>query len=116
MQRSSAAEGAAPAHLAWHTEPEAVGVSRETMLKGVAINDATPQLTIKDLAGTDVSGIVWPLAMTFVAGSSGDYEAVVDKAMQLTEHTGYRAEIVVAASGGRDGTWVRNFTAKERTG
>ena len=83
--------------------------------KGVAINDTTPQLTIKDVAGVDVPGIVWPLAMTFVAGSSGDYEAVVDKAIQLTEDTVYQAKIVVAASGGRDGTWVRNFAPKERT-
>jgi len=36
MQRSSAAEGAAAAYLAWHTEPDAVGMSRETLLKEVA--------------------------------------------------------------------------------
>ncbi len=36
MQPSSAAEGAAPAHLVWHTEPDAVGMSQETLLEGVA--------------------------------------------------------------------------------
>lgn len=79
------------------------------------INDAMVTLTIKDFGGTDVGGIVWPLAIDYVEDSDGLYEIIVDKAITLTEGATYYAEYTIVTSYGRDGFWKIEFIARERT-
>ncbi len=78
------------------------------------INNATVTVTIKDANENEVSGVTFPLAMDYVAGSDGVYRATVDKALSTTEDAEYTAEITVVASSGRDGFWKVPFTAKRR--
>ena len=78
------------------------------------INDATVEVTIVDTKDLEVEGIVWPLTMD-PTGSNGDYEAVIDKAAEFLENTGYRAIIIVTASAGRDGKWEKKFTPQLRS-
>lgn len=62
------------------------------------INSATVEVTIKDDAGNNVIGQVWPLAMDYVATSDGDYRAFLSEDMELIANTKYIA--YVEANGG----------------
>ncbi len=65
------------------------------------VNDATVTATVKDINGNDVTGIVWPLTLAYVAASNGNYEVVLDKAIVITPGIEYVTEITVV-SGSRD--------------
>jgi len=69
------------------------------------LNAATVEVTVRDTEGVDVPGITWPITMSFIAASSGDYEGVVDKAIQIVEGQQYVATIV-AFEGTVDGEWI----------
>jgi hypothetical protein len=89
------------------------------MLKNSAtdayLNSATVNLTsIKDSAGVVVTGVTFPLAMSYVATSNGKYQATVDKALALISGQHYTA-IVDVASSGIDGHWELPLTAQVRT-
>lgn len=79
------------------------------------INNATVNLTaIKDAAGVNVTGITFPLAMSYVSASNGKYQATVDKALALVAGQAYTA-IIDAVSGTLDGHWEIPLTCKIRT-
>ena len=67
-------------------------------------NSATVTMTIKDSAGTEVTGISWPLTFSYVAASNGNYNVTVDKAISVSQGARYFAEIT-AAQAGVDGFW-----------
>lgn len=62
------------------------------------INTATVTATLKDAAGTPVTGIN-SLALSHVAGSNGDYEATVTAAFDPPAGDGYMLEIDAGALG-----------------
>jgi hypothetical protein len=66
---------------------------------GTYLNAATFTVTIKDLSGTSLSGISWPVTMSYVAASNGRYRAVIDKALSISPGITYFAEITGAESG-----------------
>lgn len=68
------------------------------------VNDATVTVTIKDILGSAVTGLTFPITLTYVTGSNGIYRATLDKALSLSDGLSYFAEIT-AASGGVDGFW-----------
>ena len=79
------------------------------------INNATVTLTaIKDAAGVTVTGVSFPISMTYVASSNGKYQATVDKAIALVPGQSYTA-IIDAASGTLDAHWEIPLTCKIRT-
>ena len=67
-------------------------------------NGATVTMTLKDLAGSDVSGVAWPVSLSYEAASNGNYNGVVDKAVSLTHGNMYFLE-VTAAQDGIDAFW-----------
>lgn len=79
------------------------------------INNATVTLTaIKDAAGVTVTGVSFPISMTYVAASNGKYQATVDKAIALVAGQNYTA-IIDAVSGSLDGHWELPLTCRVRT-
>lgn len=63
------------------------------------LNSATVTATLKDLAGTEVTGVSWPVTLTYVSASNGQYIAVVDKTAAVTVGLSYRLEITLVQSG-----------------
>jgi|LWDU01.1.fsa_nt_gi hypothetical protein len=77
------------------------------------VNNATVTFTLKDTAGTTVTGQTFPATMTYVAGSDGDYLVTLQQSLSLVENTGY-VGVVTAVSGTLDAKWTINFTAEKR--
>jgi len=79
--------------------------------------DATASVTltaIKDSDGNTVAGITFPLALDYVAASSGKFRKVIDKDLVLTPDAAYTAH-VDAVYGTLDGHWEIPLTCKVRT-
>ena len=83
---------------------------------GAAINGATVTVTVKDSAGAEVAGQVWPATMSYVAASSGDYRAILSEDVTFLANKNYRAFIDADAGPGLVGHWEFPFQAKIRTG
>lgn len=66
---------------------------------GQPINDATVNVTLKDLYGNAVSGQAWPLALQYETGSDGDYSGIFQAALQLVEDAVYQADVSIAGGG-----------------
>jgi hypothetical protein len=80
------------------------------------IDDATVEVTVKDMDGAEVSGVVWPLAMDYVAGSNGLYRAVLDAGLPLVAKKRYIATVDADGGPDRQGHWELLFVPKTRTG
>lgn len=74
------------------------------------VNDATVVFTLKDSGGLAVTGAS-SIAMTYVTGSRGCYEGVLEDGVSLTENSTYYLEITATASGDRVGFRRIQFTA-----
>lgn len=62
-------------------------------------NSATVTVTLKDASGNEVSGQSWPLTMSYVSGSDGNYQAVLDDGLSLTAGQRLTAVVDVSSSG-----------------
>ena len=61
---------------------------------GEWVNDATVTVTLRNAAGSEVSGgNVWPATMSYKAGSDGLYQAVFQNGLSLTANAKYTATI-----------------------
>lgn len=81
---------------------------------GDFVNDATITVTITTRAGVEVSGETWPIAMDYVAASSGDYRAIIAHGVGFTAGTTYIAEISVDAGTNRVASWSYLFKPSVR--
>jgi len=61
------------------------------------INDATVELTLNDLDGNEISGQTWPLTLTYIAGTNGEYQGTIDDAIDVED--GQTGEAVLEISG-----------------
>lgn len=85
------------------------------------LNTATVTVTVKDSTGTNVTGISWPLTMSYVAASNGDYSTDLTSSLSLVANSHYVAYIEADASTTspaveRIAHWEFPFKAKKRTG
>lgn len=78
------------------------------------INDAAVSVTLKDAAGTDVTGETWPVEMEYVAASDGWYRAALSHELDLEAGETYYAHIDADAGEDRVGHWEYAFVAKTR--
>lgn len=69
---------------------------------GSFVNDATMTFTLKDSGNLAVSGASG-VSMTYVTGTQGVYEGVLEDGVSLTENSTYYLEITATASGDRIG-------------
>lgn len=78
------------------------------------VNDATVTLvSLTDSGGDEVSGVSWPLTLSYVSGSDGNYRGVIDAAAELTAGATYTGT-VTATSGTLDAQWTLRAVCKER--
>lgn len=52
---------------------------------GEFVNDAVVELTLLDAAGDEVAGQAWPLTLSYIAASDGNYEGVVESTVVAEE-------------------------------
>lgn len=90
-------------------------IGLKSAVEDTFINDATVEVTVKDADGAEVSGQTWPTAMAYVATSDGDYRAILEHDLALTDKAKYTAEISIDAGAERIGFWAYSFTAQART-
>lgn len=74
------------------------------------VNDATVTFQLKDSGGSNVSG--GSGTMSYIAGSKGLYEGVLEDAVSLTADATYYLEITASASGDRVGFRRLTYTAQ----
>jgi hypothetical protein len=75
------------------------------------VNDATLTFTLKNSAGSAVSGAS-AVSMTYVSGTNGCYQGVLEDGVSLTEGSTYYLEITATASSDRIGFRRLTYQAK----
>ena len=81
---------------------------------GAYINDAdSATVQIMDRNEVDVVGETWPLAMTYVPTSSGNYTAMLSSSLEIVKGHKYIVE-VVAIKDSNKGTWRETVVGAER--
>jgi hypothetical protein len=78
------------------------------------INDATVTVTVKDASGAQVSGQAWPLTMSYVALSDGNYRAFLSSALPFAAKAKYTAYIEANGGANLVGHWEFHFTTVTR--
>lgn len=80
------------------------------------INDADVSVTVKTEAGVEVGAVSnWPVTMTYVAGSNGNYRAFLAHTLPFVEGDCYVAHIEADAGTDRVGHWEFKFKVLRRT-
>ena len=79
------------------------------------LNAANATVTI-GLAATsaNISGETWPLSLSYVTGSSGQYRATLKDTLVVTENTKYIGTLIIDAGGGLRGQWVLPIIVRDR--
>jgi hypothetical protein len=88
----------------------------KSAVEGAYVNDADVEVTVKDGAGNDVAGQIWPAAMDYVAASNGNYRGILEDDLALVDGTTYFAHIDADAGANRIGHWEFAFVPKTRRG
>lgn len=83
---------------------------------GAYQNDAIVTLeSLKDkLTGVEVAGLVFPIAMAYVAGSNGKYLGSINYAAEITAGRAYLAKVKAIATSGARAEWEETAIAYER--
>ena len=79
------------------------------------INDATVTVTVTDADGVNVTGGAWPLTMSYVASSDGDYRAILSNELPLVAKAKYVATINADGGADRVGHWEHHFKPAARS-
>ena len=86
----------------------------KSAVENTYINDAAVNVTVKTTAGANVSGQTWPLLLTYVPGSSGDYRGVLSENLAFAANTTYVAVVHANAGINRVGHWEVPFVPRVR--
>lgn len=82
---------------------------------GSYINDATVTVTIYESDGTtEVTGVSWPVTMTYVTSSNGNYRGIVSADSNIVACTKYKIKISATDSNSNKGEWLEYAIAAER--
>jgi hypothetical protein len=77
-----------------------------------AVTGATVEATVLESdASTEVSGVTWPVTLSDDGG--GDYSAVLEDTMELTEGRTYWVRVDITGGGADDQRW-KQFRAERR--
>jgi hypothetical protein len=90
----------------------------QSELEGTFLDSATVQVVVNDSTGHPVAGEFWPVTMTYVPLSKGNYVAGLSHTIAFLPNQRYTAIIDADGSDGhteRVGHWEFVFTAKTRT-
>lgn len=79
------------------------------------INAATVTVTLVDSEGTDIAGETWPVSMSYVASSDGNYQATLaDTLTGLTDADVVTAKVDADGGAGLKGHWEVPLVATTR--
>jgi hypothetical protein len=78
------------------------------------INDADVTVTLKDEDGDEIGSVSWPISMSYVVNSDGDYRGVLSADLPLIAGTCYVAHIDADDGADRDGHWEFRFKPIKR--
>ena len=82
--------------------------------EGAPINDlADASLTVLDSDGVEVAGEAWPLPLTYVVDSDGEYEGTLTADLEWVANANYTAVITATAQNGFEGKWKRQIVTEE---
>lgn len=79
------------------------------------LNAATVTATVKDLAGTPVSGASWPKAMSYQAASNGVYQCILEDTIAFVSGQPYVAYISASGGTNKVGYWELSLDVRDRT-
>lgn len=72
---------------------------------GSFVNNATVTVeSITDSSGNTISGVTFPISMSYVTGSNGKYQGILEETASLTDYTRYTVTIK-AVQGASVGLW-----------
>lgn len=75
---------------------------------------ATVTVTVVNDCGAAVSGVSWPVSMQYVAGTNGDYRAIIPSSASFSSGEVYFAEISANAGVNKIGFWRHKFRPVNR--
>jgi len=79
------------------------------------INDAVVTITLKDADDVEVPGETWPVALSYVDGSDGNYSATFSDLIEVQDETDYTMSVTVTALDGSKASWDEPVTALVRS-
>jgi len=82
---------------------------------GSYMNNSTVTATLKDTAGDVVTGQTFPITLSYIADSDGNYQATLENTLSITEGTTYNATITATSASGLYAEWEMQMTATKRT-
>lgn len=81
---------------------EVLGVQRQDT--DAYLNGATVTVTLMDaFSGVSITGQVWPMTLSYVAGSNGDYRGTINYNASLTKGLDVIADVTVDGGAGLRG-------------
>jgi hypothetical protein len=83
-------------------------------LTDLPINDATVTAIVKTKTGQNVAGQSWPLTLSYVAGSDGEYQGILESLLEIQIGQRVDVEITITAPGGLDGFLRLNTEVRQR--
>ena len=81
---------------------------------GDYVNDATVSITLKDEDGVDVTGVTFPVSLSYVSGSDGIYRGIISDTSNLITGSKYQVIILAEDFAGNKAEWISNAIAKDR--
>lgn len=84
-------------------------------ISGSYLNAATVTARLKTVAGVEVAGESWPITLTYVTGSNGNYRGTIEDAVVLESGKSYMLEITADGGGDLIGFWRKELIAQYRT-
>lgn len=82
---------------------------------GTYVNTATVRATMYEADGlTTVGGMTWPLTLSYVPTSNGDYNGLLEDGRELTEGNTYWLELTADAGGDLIKKWRWHDVARYR--
>ena len=82
---------------------------------GDYIDDASVSAIVRDVAGNPVTGAEWPVTLSHVGGSNGDYRGVLQNTMNLREGHTYFVDVTADDGIGNIGFWKFKVPARYRS-
>ena len=79
--------------------PAVLRVVVRNALTGAAINDAVVTARVLDATGTPVAGQSWPVTLSYVGGSAGEYRAQLAATLAVDAGQSYTAEFSITSGG-----------------
>jgi hypothetical protein len=79
--------------------PAVLRVTVRNALTGAAINDATVTARVLNSSNTEVAGQSWPVSLSYVGGSAGEYRAQLESTLAVDAGQTYTAEFTITAGG-----------------